>query len=224
MALYDVKPRFRRLLQGWVPWLSPVHPDWITLGGLVCSVLAAVPFQWALARRWLFLVIPLLLLARITLNALDGLVAQATGKARAFGEVVNEGCDRLSDAVIILGVACSPLSSLGFGVAALTGVFLSSYAGLLGKAVGVGRQYGGILGKADRMLYLGLTCVAAFFVGNPVLVGGAFPMRLFDALLLMFALLSLVTIIQRVLAIHRALRPGAGNRPSNVRPTAEGDQ
>jgi len=236
MALYDVKPKFRALLQGLVPMLSPIHPDWITLGGVACSVLAAALFQWAEGRRWLFLVIPLLLLARITLNALDGLVAQATGKARAFGEVVNEGSDRLSDAAIILGVACSPLSSLKWGVAALTGVFLSSYIGILGKSVGAGRQYGGVLGKADRMLYLGLACVAAFFLGNPVLLeagkgsdSGAgsravTSLRLFDALLLLFALLSIVTIVQRVRAIHRALETGTspGTRVPNALPGAEG--
>ena len=212
MALYDVKPRFRALLARLVPALSPIHPDWITLGGFACSLVAAILFAWAEERRWLFLVIPLLLLARITLNALDGLVAQATGKARAFGEVVNEVCDRLSDAAILIGIAIN-LSSTGWGIAALTGVFLSSYIGILGKAVGAGRQYGGVLGKADRMLYLGLTCVAAFFVGNPVLIGarvsvattrGALPLRLFDALLLLFAVLSVVTSVQRVRAIHRA--------------------
>ncbi|HET9252502.1 MAG TPA: hypothetical protein VFP58_10345 [Candidatus Eisenbacteria bacterium] len=211
MALYDVKPRFRSLLAGLVPALSPIHPDWITLAGLACSLAAAILFQWAERARWLFLVIPLLLLARITLNALDGLVAQATGKARAFGEVVNEGCDRLSDAAILLGIALSPLSSLDWGVAALVAVLLSSYAGILGKAVGAGRQYGGLLGKADRMLYLGLACVAAFFVGNPVLIagtGGSTPLggvRLFDALLLLFTILAAVTVLQRVRAIHRAL-------------------
>jgi CDP-diacylglycerol--glycerol-3-phosphate 3-phosphatidyltransferase len=206
MALYDIKPKFRALLAGVVPALRTVHPDWITLAALACSVLAAALFQAAESHRWLFLLIPLLLLLRITLNALDGLVAQAAGKARAFGEVVNEGTDRLSDAAILLGVAASSLSSLAWGAAATTAVLLSSYAGILGKAVGAGRQYGGILGKADRMLYLGLACVAAFFVGNPVLVGaGSTPVRLFDALLGAFALLALVTIIQRVHSIHRAL-------------------
>jgi hypothetical protein len=72
--------------------------------------------------------------------------------------------------------------------------------------VGAGRQYGGVLGKADRMLYLGLTCVAAYFVGNPVLLeSGSTTLRLFDALLAAFTVLALVTTAQRVAVIHRAL-------------------
>ncbi|HEY2924870.1 MAG TPA: CDP-alcohol phosphatidyltransferase family protein [Candidatus Eisenbacteria bacterium] len=207
MALYDVKPRFRALLAGLVPVLRPIHPDWITFSALVCSIAAAGLFQSAERLRWPFLAIPLLLLVRITLNALDGMVAQATGKARAFGEVLNEGTDRLSDVAILLGIAVSPLSSLAWGTAATVAVLLSSYVGILGKAVGAGRQYGGVLGKADRMLYLGLACEAAFFVGNPVLarMGGA-PLTLFDCLLGAFAVLALVTALQRVLAIHRILR------------------
>lgn len=207
MALYDVKPGFRALLSGLVPVLRPIHPDWITFSALVCSIAAAGLFQPAERLRWPFLAIPLLLLARITLNALDGMVAQATGKARAFGEVLNEGTDRLSDVVILIGIAVSSLSSLAWGTAATVAVLLSSYVGILGKAVGAGRQYGGVLGKADRMLYLGLACVAAFFVGNPVLAraGGA-GLALFDCLLGAFAALALVTALQRVLAIHRILR------------------
>jgi len=209
VALYDVKPRFRALLQGLLPALEPIPPDWITIAGLLCSVLAAVLFQAAEENRWLFLVIPLLLLLRIALNALDGMVAQATGKARAFGEVLNEVTDRLSDVAILLGLAFSPLSSLGWGAPAVAAVLLSSYVGILGKAVGAGRQYGGILGKADRMLYVGVACVAAFFVGNPALLrSGGWSLSLFDCLLAAFALLALVTAVQRVAAIHRALTPG----------------
>jgi CDP-diacylglycerol--glycerol-3-phosphate 3-phosphatidyltransferase len=208
VALYDVKPRFRAVLQGLIPALKPVPPDWITLAGLGCSVLAAALFQAAGEKHWLFLVIPLLLLLRITLNALDGMVAQATGKARPFGEVLNELTDRLSDVAILLGLAVSPLSSLTWGVSAVVGVLLSSYVGVLGKAVGAGRQYGGILGKADRMLYLGVACLIAFFVGDPVLVRtrGA-PLALFDCLLAAFTLLALITAAQRVAAIHGALTP-----------------
>lgn len=213
MALYDVKPRFRALLQGMVPFLRPIHPDAITLAGLACSVGAAILFQAAGQEPWLFLVIPILLLLRITLNALDGMVAQATGKARPFGEVLNEVADRLSDAAILLGIAVSPLSSLAWGAPAVVLVLLSSYVGILGKAVGAGRQYGGLLGKADRMLYLGLASILASFVGNPALLTArGRPLTLFDCLLGAFSLLAAITIVQRAIAIHRALTPASRPR------------
>ncbi|HZI89751.1 MAG TPA: CDP-alcohol phosphatidyltransferase family protein [Candidatus Polarisedimenticolia bacterium] len=210
MALYDVKPRFRALLSGLMPALRSISPDAITLMGLLFSLAAAVLFQMVEGARWAFLVIPVLLLLRIVCNALDGMVAQATGKARAFGEVLNELTDRLSDVAILLGLGFSTLSSPAWGIAACVAVLLSSYVGVLGKAVGAGRQYGGVLGKADRMLYLGLACVAAYFAGNPILVRTEdVSLRLFDLLLVAFAALGLVTTIQRVSAIHRALTPAS---------------
>ena len=207
MALYDIKPQFRQALSRLLPVLKPIHPDVLTWGALGCSIASAVLLSFAQANRWLFLVIPILLFFRIVLNALDGLLAQATGKARPFGEVLNEATDRLSDIAILLGIAYSPFSSIRWGMSAVAAVLFSSYMGILGKAVGAGRQYGGILGKADRMLWFGLACVAAFFVGNPTLFRwpGGPSVELFDGLLALFASLACVTSIQRVWAIHRIL-------------------
>ncbi len=190
-----------------MPVLKPIHPDVLTWGALGCSVASAVLLSFAQVNRWLFLVIPMLLFFRIALNALDGLLAQATGKARPFGEVLNEATDRLSDIAILLGIAYSPFSSIRWGMSAVAAVLFSSYIGILGKAVGAGRQYGGILGKADRMLWFGVACVAAFFVGNPALFRwpGGPSVELFDGLLALFASLACATSIQRVWAIHRIL-------------------
>jgi archaetidylinositol phosphate synthase len=40
------------------------------------------------------------------------------------------------------------------GVLALTGVLMSSYLGTQAQAVGVGRYYGGLLGRADRLVLI----------------------------------------------------------------------
>lgn len=207
MALYDVKPQFRKALSRLLPVLKPIHPDVLTWGALGCSVASAVLLSFAQVNRWLFLVIPMLLFFRIVLNALDGLLAQATGKARPFGEVLNEATDRLSDIAILLGIAYSPFSSIRWGMSAVAAVLFSSYIGILGKAVGAGRQYGGILGKADRMLWFGVACLIAFFIGNATLfrLPGGYSVELFDGLLALFTPLACITAAQRVAAIHAIL-------------------
>jgi phosphatidylglycerophosphate synthase len=207
MALYDIKPQFRQVLGRVLPVLKPIHPDVLTWTALGCSVASAVLISFAKMNRWLFILIPFLLFLRIALNALDGLLAQTTGKARPFGEVLNEATDRLSDLAILLGIAYSPFSSVRWGMPAVAAVFFSSYIGILGKAVGAGRQYGGILGKADRMLWCGVTCLVAFFIGNTTLfhLPGGHSVELFDGLLALFALLACITAVQRVVAIHTIL-------------------
>ena len=207
MGVYDLKPRFRRVLSGLLPALRPVHPDVLTWGALLVSVVAAVLLARSTGRGCVnYLLVPLLLFVRIALNALDGMLAQATGKARPFGEVLNESTDRLSDTALLFGVALSPHSSLAFGAPAIAAVLFSSYVGILGKAVGAGRQYGGVLGKADRMLWLGLACVVAYFAGDFTIVNlFGEPVGLFDALLLLFTLLACTTAVQRVARIRAAL-------------------
>ena len=108
MGLYDMKPRFRQVLNPLADRLGWLHPDAITLAGLGASALALLCFFGALRQRWLLLLVPCLLFVRIACNALDGLVAQRTGRARAFGEVLNEGVDRLSDVVLLFGLGFTP--------------------------------------------------------------------------------------------------------------------
>jgi CDP-diacylglycerol--glycerol-3-phosphate 3-phosphatidyltransferase len=207
MGIYGMKPWFRARLRSLLPLLRPVHPDALTWAAVAVSAAAAA----AIARSGgagslALLAVPPLLFLRIALNALDGLLAQETGKARPFGEVLNEATDRLSDSALLLGVSFSPYSSPAFGAPALVSVLLSSYVGILGKAVGASRQYGGVLGKADRMLWLGAACLLVFFAGDRTLaVVAGEAVGVFDALLVAFTALGAMTSLQRARRIHAEL-------------------
>jgi CDP-diacylglycerol--glycerol-3-phosphate 3-phosphatidyltransferase/archaetidylinositol phosphate synthase len=48
------------------------------------------------------------------------------------------------------------------GVAAVVGTLLTSYLGVQAQAVGVGRYYGGILGRADRLVIIMLASIFYF--------------------------------------------------------------
>jgi len=50
------------------------------------------------------------------------------------------------------------------GVFALTGVLMSSYLGTQAQAVGVGRYYGGILGRADRLVMIMVVGIVGLLV------------------------------------------------------------
>jgi phosphatidylglycerophosphate synthase len=211
MALYDAKPKFRAALSPIAGALSWLHPDAITLAGLAASgaALACVALGATAGGRGWLLFVPVLLGIRIACNALDGLVAQQTGQARAFGEVVNEGVDRLSDALLFLGLALTRWASWPAAAVAAVAILGASYVGTLGKAVGAGRQYGGWFGKADRMLWYGATAVAAWAHGlHPVTIGGVHFRSVFDVLLAASALLAVLTIVQRVARIRQELTGG----------------
>ncbi|KYK27880.1 MAG: hypothetical protein AYK23_01995 [Candidatus Proteinoplasmatales archaeon SG8-5] len=88
------------------------------------------------------------------LDALDGKVAKLTGKASKRGDFLDHVADRYADIFILAGVILSAYCGWIIGIFALTGVFMTSYLGTQAQAVGVKRDYGGVLGRADRLVLL----------------------------------------------------------------------
>lgn len=131
-----------------------VHPDTVSYLSIVASAGAALCFWQAGSRPWLLLLAPILCYVRLWLNMLDGMVALASGKASARGEILNELPDRLSDVMIFVGVAHSGLNSPISGYWAAILALLTAYVGVLGQAVGVQREFSGVMAKPWRMVVL----------------------------------------------------------------------
>lgn len=162
VVVYGLKPRFRAALRPVLAFACRFHPDTVSGAAVAFAVLAALALWQASARPWLLLVAPGLFFLRIAANALDGMVAQERRLASPRGEMVNEFSDRINDAVIFAGLAAGAWADIGLVAAALVGTLLVSYLGILPKAAGGSRRYEGPMGKADRMLLLGLACVVAW--------------------------------------------------------------
>ena len=137
--------------------------------------------------------VPPCVLLRLAFNLMDGLVARAMNLADAFGEVKNEFGDRIADAAIFLGFCFGGYPDARLAALALALILCVSYLGILGKAVGGPRVYGGFFGKGDRMISL------AVFTLYPLLSGDLASYNLYLALA---ALAALVTILQRLGAIR----------------------
>jgi CDP-diacylglycerol--glycerol-3-phosphate 3-phosphatidyltransferase len=202
MGIYRIKPRFQQSLGGIESTLvrRRVHPDYLTVGALVLSILGGVALWGSNRQHWLLFLIPVVATGRTALNALDGLVARDTGLARPWGEVLNEFCDRLADVSLLTGVALGLGGNPKLGAVVIVVMLLSSYLAILSKAAGGRRQYGGVMGKADRMIYLSLASVIAFVL----------PSRPILTYFLVVVLVGLiVTIVQRARATHADLQPAA---------------
>ncbi|HEU5395838.1 MAG TPA: CDP-alcohol phosphatidyltransferase family protein, partial [Verrucomicrobiae bacterium] len=87
---------------------------------------------------------------------LDGMVALAAGKASWRGEILNDLPDRISDVLIFAGVAHSGLASVISGYWAAIFAVMTAYVGVFGQAVGVQREFSGIMSKPWRMVTLHL--------------------------------------------------------------------
>jgi phosphatidylglycerophosphate synthase len=131
-----------------------IHPDLISYASLLAAALAALCF-WQSARYPLLLLIaPLFCYLRLWCNMLDGMVALASGKASARGEILNDLPDRVSDVLIFAGVAHSGWMNPIIGYWAAIFALLTAYIGMFGQAAGVHREFSGVMSKPWRMVML----------------------------------------------------------------------
>ena len=123
---------------------------------MVAAAAAGVCFWQASAHPWLLLLGPAFCYLRLWCNMLDGMVALASGKASWRGEILNDLPDRISDVLIFVGVAHSGLNSVYGGYWTALLALLTAYVGMFGQAVGVQREFSGLMSKPWRMVTLHL--------------------------------------------------------------------
>jgi phosphatidylglycerophosphate synthase len=140
-----------------------IHPDTISYLSILAAIAAAICFWKSGQARWLLIVAPLFCYLRLWFNMLDGMVAVAAGKASRRGEILNDLPDRISDIIIFVGVAHSGLMNPLVGYWAAIFAVLTAYVGLFGHALGVQREFGGMMSKPWRMVALSIGAWLTFF-------------------------------------------------------------
>ncbi|HYU05954.1 MAG TPA: CDP-alcohol phosphatidyltransferase family protein [Thermoplasmata archaeon] len=193
-----------RLLTPVAKRLIRVNPDAVSWLGLLAAAGAGISF--ALGGAGFLALALVLLLANSYLDALDGKIAKLAGKASPRGDFLDHVLDRYADVFMIGGIAFSIYCQLWVGTLALLGVLLTSYMGTQAQAVGQGRRYAGLLGRADRLvlLFIGGLLQLTVSPGGRVLWGG--PPLAFQPLewfLVLFAVLGHATAVQRAVSTWR---------------------
>jgi phosphatidylglycerophosphate synthase len=169
----------------------------ITFAALVLSIAAGCALTYSGEYRWLLIGVPFIAFVRTAFNALDGMVARDLKVPnQGFGEVLNETFDRISDAAIFFGLALASYTNLTLGAIATIAILINSYLSIASKAAGGSRQYGGVMGKADRMIVLG--------VGSVVILSTGY-LRTGDIMLAIILIGTIITFGQRFLSVRREL-------------------
>ncbi len=164
ISTYTIKPKFQQLLKPVLEWLFKISITANTITWCAILLSAAIGLAiWLHPFGLMLLVLPIALLIRMALNALDGMMARTYNMQSKAGEVLNELGDVISDIFIFFPlIKVFPMNIyifLGF-------LFLSivnEFAGVLGKAVSGTRQYDGPMGKSDRAFLIGLICLIGYF-------------------------------------------------------------
>jgi CDP-diacylglycerol--glycerol-3-phosphate 3-phosphatidyltransferase len=194
MTLYGLKPRFQGLLRPLVGSLARagVTANQVTVAAAIGSLAVGAVVAWQAGHRIVFLLLPVWLLVRMALNAIDGMLAREFNQKSTLGAYLNEIGDVVSDAALYAPLALiPPFGVVGIGLAILLAT-LTEFAGVLGPTVGASRRYDGPLGKSDRALVFG---ALGLWIG----IGAPLPHWLGWVICLVNALLVL-TVINRVRA------------------------
>ena len=134
-------------------------------------------------------------------------MALESGKASWRGEILNDLPDRISDVLIFTGVAHSGLCAVISGYWAAILALLTAYVGMLGQAVGVQREFSGMMSKPWRMVTLHggawLTLALMWRAGGSIRLGG---LTVLDWTCLTVVVGCLETIVVRLVRIFAGLR------------------
>lgn len=160
MSIYALKGRFQALLRPGVGALyrAGVSANAVTVAAaLVSLAVAAMVYAWGPAQPLWYLALPVWMLLRMALNAVDGMLAREFGQQSRLGAYLNELCDIVADAALYLSLLSVPgVDATALWVLAWLAA-VCEYAGVLGLMVGASRRYDGPMGKSDRAFVVGVT-------------------------------------------------------------------
>ncbi|RBI64583.1 CDP-alcohol phosphatidyltransferase family protein [Halomicrococcus sp. NG-SE-24] len=200
MTLDRLRPLADRALD---PFVSAsrrlgLTPDSVSVVAFLLAAAAAGSFYLGGETGVWYLVGAVLVFLNGWLDLLDGALARELGTESKAGDLLDHVLDRYADIVLIAGFTAG-VGRYALGLAAVTGVLMTSYLGTQAQAVGLDRVYGGLLGRADRLALMGVTAGVAAFVE------GVAGVSLVVLLLGVFAVVGHFTALQRFYHAWRAL-------------------
>lgn len=164
ISVYQLKPKFQALLQPLLRRLRSwgVSPNLLTLLGMVLSLAMGI-FAFYGDRTIALVLMPIVLLLRMALNALDGMMARQYNLQSKMGALLNEIGDVVSDIVLYYPLYVLFTMDQIWIMCFLLLSVLNEFAGLLGQALGGARRYDGPMGKSDRALVIGVLSLLFLF-------------------------------------------------------------
>jgi len=201
MTLDQLRPVANRTLEPWVDVSERLGltPNGVSAIAFLTAIGAAVAYFLGGTRPIWYLLASTLVALNGWLDLLDGALARRQGVDSRAGDLLDHVLDRYADIVVVAGLAAG-IDRYGLGLAAVTGVLMTSYLGTQSQAVGLDRAYGGLVGRADRLAIIGIVGYVAVVVRDTL-----FSLDLIGWVLVFLAVVGHLTAVQRFLGAWRRL-------------------
>jgi len=134
------------------------------------------------------------------LDAMDGVMARYMGVSSPKGDFLDHVIDRYADSFIICGIFFGGHVQWQIGVITIVGVLITSYLGTQAQALNLGRYYGGIIGRADRLILIMLATLVYALYPAPV-----YGLSILGWIILVIGVGSHITAFQRIFYIWKQL-------------------
>jgi len=179
-------------------------PNSISVIGFILAIASAVSYALTSTDSlWLPLLAVFFMLASGFCDTMDGIVARTFKQTSAFGGFFDSVLDRFADGASYAGIIVAGLCAAAFGgywgtITALTALLASmlvSYTRARAEVIGVKMESVGIAERAERMLILAAASIIGYFYLPALGYGVA-----------LIAVLSIVTVLQRVWHVYRELK------------------
>ena len=191
--------------------LSKVHPNTLSWIAFALAVVSGrlIYFSYDFHPYALLPLAAIVVILSGFFDAIDGKVARLTFKSSKRGDLLDHVLDRYADIIMIGSVAVSAWCSPYIGILAIIGVLLTSYMGTQCQAMGAGRLYSGLLGRADRVVLLTLAPIVQVILmaitGSAWITIGDYSITIFGIVMLWFAIIGNLTAVQRAIKIWKML-------------------
>jgi len=175
-------------------------PNMISLLSMIFALAAGALYRLSAGEVSLLYLAALMVLLNAVFDAVDGALARRTGQAEPKGDFLDHVIDRYADMAILVGIVLAGYVSEAWGIFAVMGVLLTSYLGTQAQALRLGRLYGGIMGRADR-----LTLILAATIANAASPGDLAGLSILGWAVVLITVASHVTALQRIVLIWKRL-------------------
>jgi len=200
----ELLTRLKERFQLWISYEAKLAhsvgltPNRVSAIGILSAILSALLYWNSQFHQPTLIAATILLLASGFFDALDGAIARIYGEATTFGGFLDSMLDRYADAVVFCGIILGGLCHSLWGLAALTGSLLVSYARARAEAAGVKMEAVGVAERAERIIILAvasfLTVVWREALGWSMVV---------------LAILTNLTVLQRVVYFRKSREEGS---------------
>lgn len=190
-----------------------IRPNEITFIGFFISLTVAflIAIGWIYFSIWLAWIVPFLMGLAGAFDLFDGEVARRTDKETQAGAFLDSNLDRISDAVLILGLIYGGLVNYILGYIILFLVIMISYTRSRAENEGVNMKGVGFMERAERILFLLFVLLfemwfyflSFYFLGAPIIVLIPYITRIpvtpiFLISIIIYTLALLYTVAQRI--------------------------